>query len=396
MSTVAIDQPQLQPGLFALLASLHKLARQQSMGTQVVLADAAAPCAKSAIDMLSNAGVPGMVDLCTWRAMVAPWVMLIGLYCCHVGRWRQQWLHDQQQVLQQPSSSVSCDGADAGAALQAFCTFSIALQKNLGRIKQVGSLWESGIDSTFAGRSQDSSKCTSSNTSINPAALEGGGLLAAECVAKWQQWQQSTAACGQQQQQRQQSAAATVAGVQACAVTSATVQPSVPVLTGQQQPPQQQQVQAPVDGSLKQECYTLVTTVVHELRDSRDVVRRTQEHLKHLECCSLHGTNGAQPCSSSSACSADPNSDGEHEQVQVVTAAKQKVKEATKFHSSIQACLEFARLVKQLQDTGEAICAKLPVPWMCSNPHCTCLAGVSELQLVGGKACVCGGCRVAR
>jgi hypothetical protein len=388
MSTAAIDQPQLQPGLLALLASLHKLSRQLSMGTHTIVGEAAAPCAHTAIDMLSDAGVPGMVDLCTWRAMIAPWVILIGLYCCQMGRRLQQWLHDQQQVLQQPSSSVSCNGADAGAALHEFSETCDALQvlsqnNIISCIKQVGSLWESGSDST----------------------LEGGGLQPAEYVAKWQQWQQCAAAGGQQQQ-RQQSAATAAAGVQAYAATAATGHPSVVVLTGQQQLPQQQQVQVPVYGSLKEECGTLFTAVVRELRDSRDVVRNTQQHLK---CCSLHGTIDAQQCSSSSSssiskCRDGPSSDvhdndREHELDQVVAAAKQKVKEAATILSSMQACLEypgFARLAMQLQEVGEAICAKVPVPYMCNNPRCTCMDGASELQLVGGKACVCGGCRVAR
>ena len=39
---------------------------------------------------------------------------------------------------------------------------------------------------------------------------------------------------------------------------------------------------------------------------------------------------------------------------------------------------------------------QLPVPWLCNNPGCVDMAGASELQLVGGEGCVCGGCRVAR
>ena len=51
---------------------------------------------------------------------------------------------------------------------------------------------------------------------------------------------------------------------------------------------------------------------------------------------------------------------------------------------------------QELQRLGAVLSAKVPVPWMCNNPGCTCMDGVSELQLVGGKACVCGGCGVAR
>ena len=55
-----------------------------------------------------------------------------------------------------------------------------------------------------------------------------------------------------------------------------------------------------------------------------------------------------------------------------------------------------APVLGELQRLGAALCAKLPVPWLCNNPGCTSMAGASELQLVGGKACVCGGCRAAR
>jgi hypothetical protein len=49
-----------------------------------------------------------------------------------------------------------------------------------------------------------------------------------------------------------------------------------------------------------------------------------------------------------------------------------------------------------VEEKGLLLCNQLPMPWLCNNPHCTNLSGVSELQLVGGKACVCGGCKVAR
>jgi hypothetical protein len=57
---------------------------------------------------------------------------------------------------------------------------------------------------------------------------------------------------------------------------------------------------------------------------------------------------------------------------------------------NMQLCLQV------LNTIGLLLCNQLPMPWLCNNPHCTNLSGVSELQLVGGKACVCGGCRVAR
>jgi len=54
------------------------------------------------------------------------------------------------------------------------------------------------------------------------------------------------------------------------------------------------------------------------------------------------------------------------------------------------------QVCQQLQEVGTALCNALPVPWLCNNPGCTNMAGASELQLIGGRSCVCGGCRVAR
>lgn len=53
-------------------------------------------------------------------------------------------------------------------------------------------------------------------------------------------------------------------------------------------------------------------------------------------------------------------------------------------------------LQQQLVAVGEAWCAACPVPWCCNSPECGSVARVSEAALVGGKACVCGGCGVAR
>jgi hypothetical protein len=62
----------------------------------------------------------------------------------------------------------------------------------------------------------------------------------------------------------------------------------------------------------------------------------------------------------------------------------------------IGACDMFSALVLNLEQLGLVLCNQLPMPWLCNNPHCSNLSGVSELQLVGGKACVCSSCREAR
>lgn len=62
----------------------------------------------------------------------------------------------------------------------------------------------------------------------------------------------------------------------------------------------------------------------------------------------------------------------------------------------LQQAEDLLELGTLLQEAGVALCHLLPVPWCCNNPSCQSMAGGSELQLVGGKGCVCAGCRVAR
>jgi hypothetical protein len=50
-------------------------------------------------------------------------------------------------------------------------------------------------------------------------------------------------------------------------------------------------------------------------------------------------------------------------------------------------------LAQQMVVFGQALCAQFPLPYCCNNPGCTELRGASELQLVGGKGCVCARCR---
>lgn len=57
--------------------------------------------------------------------------------------------------------------------------------------------------------------------------------------------------------------------------------------------------------------------------------------------------------------------------------------------------VQLNQLPEQLYAAGTALCNALPVPWLCNNSDCTNMVD-SEAQLVGGKSCVCGGCKVAR
>lgn len=52
-------------------------------------------------------------------------------------------------------------------------------------------------------------------------------------------------------------------------------------------------------------------------------------------------------------------------------------------------------LVRQLQAAGSG-CAALATPIFCNNPACDNLAGPSDVALVSGLSCVCGGCLTAR
>jgi hypothetical protein len=63
---------------------------------------------------------------------------------------------------------------------------------------------------------------------------------------------------------------------------------------------------------------------------------------------------------------------------------------------NIASSREMRATIRHLEALGSQLCNQLPMSWLCNNPACSNLSGVSELQLVGGKACVCGGCQVAR
>jgi hypothetical protein len=51
--------------------------------------------------------------------------------------------------------------------------------------------------------------------------------------------------------------------------------------------------------------------------------------------------------------------------------------------------------VQQMQAAGSALCS-FAVHSLCNNPSCANLSGLTEVGLVSGRSCVCGGCRVAR
>jgi hypothetical protein len=55
-----------------------------------------------------------------------------------------------------------------------------------------------------------------------------------------------------------------------------------------------------------------------------------------------------------------------------------------------------AQLAQELVDFGAALSGRLPCKLCCNAPGCSSLAKFSELEAVGGKACMCGRCKTAR
>ena len=54
-----------------------------------------------------------------------------------------------------------------------------------------------------------------------------------------------------------------------------------------------------------------------------------------------------------------------------------------------------AALVQQLQAIG-AMLSNTAVPHFCNNPACANLSSPTEMRLVSGRSCICGGCHLAR
>jgi hypothetical protein len=78
-----------------------------------------------------------------------------------------------------------------------------------------------------------------------------------------------------------------------------------------------------------------------------------------------------------------------------VTQQLQELLAARDAASSSMTEANLQALAQQLHEAGAALCG-LAVPTFCNNPGCSNLSGPSEAQLVGGKSCLCAGCRTAR
>jgi hypothetical protein len=106
----------------------------------------------------------------------------------------------------------------------------------------------------------------------------------------------------------------------------------------------------------KQQLLQLLDRLLQELQDSRQLSRLTHARRRY---------NGS-------------------------TAA---VKPTGEQHIDAAAAATLEMLADQAKALGEALCAQLPLAHCCNNPGCVELRGASELQLVGGKGCVCSRCR---
>jgi hypothetical protein len=81
------------------------------------------------------------------------------------------------------------------------------------------------------------------------------------------------------------------------------------------------------------------------------------------------------------------------QQLQQAVAAVQGILDVTS--AGCRDPASWREAAQQLQAAGSALCS-FAVPCLCNNPACSNLSGHTELGLVSGRSCVCGGCQVAR
>jgi hypothetical protein len=359
----ALSHPQqLQPRVVALVASLHKLSNRLHMARNpqrwfyTRMLTGIADAARITVGALHVGGVADAIgyDLRTWRHILAPWVVLLGRCCWVVGHWLQL-LHceDWEQL---GSSSSSAGFIQTAARNEARAALPV-LKEVLGflqhkRLHEVQSLWEtcSIIPSNDDNSSVSSSSTEDCDSGTGPAYAKA-----------WEQWQ---CAAGQQRVPAYGSLAADFARL----------------LQGQ-------------TAELLRLCWSLM-----------------QKAYKRIDALEAASTTGRPSSSSSSHSSSDDSLGGVDGGTEISDAALgflqdqwdaavAAIHEARSAPSVMQACMGFsgfAALGAELQAVGGGMCAKLPLPWLCNNPLCSSMGGASELQLVGGSSCVCGGCRVAR
>jgi hypothetical protein len=304
--------------------------------------------------------------------MLAHWVVLLGRYCLEVGLWLHKWQLEQQQQLQKlqrifTESHLSLLGSISGLNVSCLSdvlpnTCALSTIQAIGVLEQaqwllgspslqyVRPLWET-CSRELETWEEDDNFSISSGSGLDADEATSMGQ---EYARAWQQWQ---AAAGQQ-----------------------------PV---------------PAYGSLAEEFAGLTGRCTDFFDLCLSVAERTRDRIMELD-----KAGPEESASSSSSSNDDGNDRGEYflDDVDRVTtkewrAAGRAISKARSAASAMQICLNFSvfgLLGAELQDTGASVCSKLPLPWLCNNPLCSSMGGASELQLVGGSSCVCGGCRVAR
>jgi uncharacterized membrane protein YgcG len=65
-------------------------------------------------------------------------------------------------------------------------------------------------------------------------------------------------------------------------------------------------------------------------------------------------------------------------------------------HCTAEATLALFVAAQQQLQAASRILTSFAIPDVCNNPACSNVCGPSETQLVAGRSCICGGCRIAR
>ena len=322
----------------------------------------------------ARAGVPDAIgrDLPTWRHMLAHWVVLLGRYCLELGSWLQKWPQEQQQAQQRLSrnlgrmnlSSSELSSWQASACLGIVYDVIEVLENaewllGFPSLQKVRALWET-CSTDPESDDDDDLVSISSGSGLDEAATSMGP----EYARAWQQWQ-------------------TAAG---------------------QQP-------VPAYGSLAGEFARLKGSCTDFLELCLSVTRKAKDRITELDKADPGASASSSSGSSSSGSGGGGGGDDDDDsgdyffyEVNRVTskeswAAQDAIGKARSVASAMQICLNFSvfgLLGAELQAVGGGVCGKVPLPWLCNNPLCSSMGGASELQLVGGSSCVCGGCRVAR
>jgi hypothetical protein len=330
-------------------------------------------CVTHAAYMHTHAGVPDAIgrDLRTWRHMLAHWMMLLGRYCLAVGHWLLKWQQEQQKQLEH--LQVICTESNLGQVISTCGLSPSSISRVLPRacfaatseaitvlekaewllgypsFQYVQPLWETCSRELEAGEDDDNFSI-SSGSGLDEEATSMGP----EYARAWQQWQ---AAAGQQP--------------------------------------------APAYGSLAGEFARLKGSCTDFLELCLSVTRKTKDRITELDKAGPVASASSSSSSNSGGDDDDDSGDYFFDEVNRVTseeswAAQDAISKARSAASAMQICLNFSVLGAELQAVGGGVCGKVPLPWLCNNPLCSSMGGASELQLVGGSSCVCGGCRVAR